>query len=48
MVVPFFDPGDLRSEFVNGVDALFGGEAGVRSAAMNGQLGFADTLAGGF
>ena len=46
--VPFFDTGDLCGEFVDGVDAFFRGEAGVRGAAVDKQLGFANSFAGGF
>ena len=47
-VVPLFQAGDLRGEFVDSVDAFFGREAGVGSAAMDDKLRFADTFAGSF
>jgi hypothetical protein len=45
-IVPLFDAGDLRGELMNGVDAFFRGEAGMRGAAMNNDFGLADALAG--
>jgi len=44
-VVPFFESGDLRSQFVDGVDAFLRGEAGVRSAAMHRQFSLTNTFA---
>ena len=46
--VPTFDAGNLRGEFVDGVDAFLRGEAGMGSAAVNDKLRFADALAGSF
>jgi len=44
-IVPFFEARELLRQFVNGVDAFLGSEAGVRGAAVNDQLGFADSFA---
>jgi len=44
-IVPFFEARELVRQFVNGVDALLGSEAGVRGAAVNDELGFADCFA---
>src|SRR6202008_5052739 len=46
-IVPPFDARKLSSQLMDGVNAFFGGEAGVRSAAAHDQFGFADALARG-
>ena len=46
-IVPFFDASNLRSEFVNSVDAPFRVETGVGGTAVNHEFGFTDALARG-
>ena len=46
-VGPRFDAGDLVGEFVDGVDAVLRGEAGVRGTAVDDEFGFADAFARG-
>ena len=47
-IIPFCNARNLVSEFVDGVDAFFGGQAGVRGAAVHDNFGFADAFARGF
>ena len=47
-IIPFCNARNLMREFVDGVDAFFGGQAGVRGAAMDDDFGFADAFARGF
>ena len=47
-IIPICNTRNLVREFVDGVDAFFGGEACVRGAAMDDEFGFADAFARGF
>ena len=47
-VVPLLEAGDLRGEFVDGVDSFFGSEAGVGRSAVDDEFGFSHTFAGSF
>jgi len=47
-VVPFFHASNLSGEFVDGVYAFFRSQAGVGSAAMDDEIGFANTFARSF
>src|SRR3974377_64643 len=47
-IVPLFNARDLRGALMNGIDAFFGCEAGVRGAAVDDESCFADTFAGSF
>ena len=44
-IVPFFDSRNLCGQFVNGVNAFFRCESGVRSASVNDELRLADPFA---
>lgn len=45
-VVPLFNTGDLRGEFMNRIDAPVGIQASVSGASMHDERGFANALAG--
>jgi len=47
-IVPGTQAGDLQGEFVDSIDAFFGSQPRVRSAAANDHFDFADAFAGGF
>ena len=47
-IVPFFDPGDLRGEFMNSVNAPVRIQASVSGAAMDDEFDFTNALAGSF
>ena len=47
-IVPLFDAGDLGGEFMDRIDAFFGSETRVGSAAVDDEFGLAHTFAGGF